>query len=82
LLTNAAVVAVAGAVDKSPAQVLLRWGLQHNAVILPKSATESRIKENAKLFDFELTAAQMQTLDALDDQSGNTYLTWTSDGYN
>ncbi|HEY0255433.1 MAG TPA: aldo/keto reductase, partial [Kofleriaceae bacterium] len=50
----------------TPAQVLLRWGIQHGHVILPKSVTRSRIAENAEL-DFELTAAQMKTLDGLEE---------------
>ncbi|KAK3073459.1 hypothetical protein LTR53_004947 [Teratosphaeriaceae sp. CCFEE 6253] len=49
--------------DKTGAQILLRWGLQKNFVILPKSVTHSRIEENAKLYDFELDAEDMKTLD-------------------
>lgn len=50
----------------TPAQVLLRWGIQQGFVILPKSVTPERIAENAAL-DFELDAAAMQRLDALED---------------
>ncbi|MCI4341675.1 MAG: aldo/keto reductase [Thermoplasmata archaeon] len=51
---------------RTPAQVLLRWGLQHSIVEIPKSSRPERIAENARLFDFELSLAQMATLDALD----------------
>jgi len=50
----------------TPAQVLLRWGVQHGHVILPKSVTRERIAENAAL-DFTLTAAQMAKLDGLEE---------------
>jgi diketogulonate reductase-like aldo/keto reductase len=52
---------------RSPAQILLRWGLQHGFVVLPKSVTPERIRENAALFDFALDAAAMSRLDALDE---------------
>jgi len=57
---------VARATQRTPAQVLLRWGIQHGHVILPKSVTRSRIAENAALFDFALDAAQMARLDGLE----------------
>jgi len=48
---------------KSAAQVLLRWSLQKGFVPLPKSVTPSRIEENADVFDFELSAEDMKTLE-------------------
>lgn len=50
---------------KTPAQIVLRWDLQHGIVTIPKSVKEHRIKENADIFDFELTAEDMAKLDAL-----------------
>ncbi|MBN2909053.1 aldo/keto reductase [Polycladomyces sp. WAk] len=50
---------------KTPAQIVLRWDLQHGVVTIPKSVKEHRIKENADIFDFELTAEDMAKLDAL-----------------
>jgi methylglyoxal/glyoxal reductase len=50
---------------KTPAQIVLRWDLQHGVVTIPKSVKAHRIKENADLFDFELTAEDMAKLDGL-----------------
>ncbi len=52
--------------DKTIAQIALRWSLQHGFLPLPKSVTPSRIRENAQLFNFELSAADMAQIDALD----------------
>ena len=48
---------------KSTAQILIRWALQHGLVVIPKSANRRRIFENADVFDFEITAEDMQVLD-------------------
>lgn len=61
-----AVQRVAKAVGRSPAQVLLRWGIQKGVVVLPKSVTPERIAQNAALFDFELSSEAMETLDGLE----------------
>jgi diketogulonate reductase-like aldo/keto reductase len=66
-LAHPVVVELATALGRSPAQVLLRWGIQHGFVVLPKSVTPARIEENAALFDFELDASSMQRLDALEE---------------
>lgn len=52
--------------SKSPAQVSLRWLLQRGAIVIPKSVHAGRIRENAELFDFELSDAEMAAIDALD----------------
>jgi diketogulonate reductase-like aldo/keto reductase len=52
--------------DKSWAQVLIRWELQREVVTIPKSNTPSRIKENADVFDFELSAEDMAAINSLD----------------
>jgi diketogulonate reductase-like aldo/keto reductase len=49
--------------DKSTAQILIRWALQHGLVVIPKSANRGRIFEDAAVFDFEITAEDMQHLD-------------------
>lgn len=66
-LDDATLRAIAEAHRKSPAQVLLRWGLDHGLIELPKSIHRDRIVENANVFDFHLTAAEMTQLDALRD---------------
>ena len=58
---------VAGRVGRSVAQVLLRWGLQHGLVVLPKSTKPARIAENGALFDFALDDRAMKQLDALEE---------------
>lgn len=50
---------------KTPAQVVLRWHLQHGIAIIPKSANPSRIQENADIFNFELTPEEMARIDGL-----------------
>lgn len=50
---------------KSSAQVLIRWHLQHDLVVIPKSITPSRIEENAQVFDFSLSLNEMNQIDAL-----------------
>jgi diketogulonate reductase-like aldo/keto reductase len=66
-LRDATVTKVAKRVGRSNAQVLLRWGIQHGMVVLPKSVKEARIAENLAVFDFELDAEAMATLDALEE---------------
>jgi diketogulonate reductase-like aldo/keto reductase len=55
-------VGTAEAHDRSPAQVLLRWSLQHEVIVIPKSAHEERIRENRDVFDFVLTVDEMARL--------------------
>lgn len=58
-LENPVILELAKKHNKSPAQVILKWLLQRNIIIIPKSSTPSRIVENAQLFDFELSADDM-----------------------
>ena len=53
--------------DKTPAQVVLRWDLHHEVVTIPKSIHANRIAENANIFNFELSQAEILKLDALDE---------------
>lgn len=60
------IMALADKYHKTVAQVVLRWSLQHGFLPLPKSITPSRIKENTEVFDFQLSAEDMQIIDSLD----------------
>jgi diketogulonate reductase-like aldo/keto reductase len=57
--------AVARKQGKTPAQILLRWAVQHQVVVIPKSAQPARIEENAGIFDFTISDQDMAALDAL-----------------
>jgi diketogulonate reductase-like aldo/keto reductase len=70
-LQDPTITAVAERVDRTPAQVMLRWAIQHQAVVIPKSSRKERIWSNAELFDFELADSDMRTLDALDRTNGS-----------
>lgn len=70
MLENPAVAAIAKAQGRTPAQVLIRWHLQSGHVVIPKSVTPDRIRANAQVFDFALTAEEMAALDALDREDG------------
>ena len=66
VLDDPTIVQVAEKVGKSPAQTVLRWHIQRGDIVFPKSVTPSRMKENFELFDFELDAADMDAITALD----------------
>jgi len=65
LLSKPIIVEIAEKHKKSPAQVILRWDLQNEVVTIPKSVKEHRIIENADIFDFELSAQDMDRLNSL-----------------
>ena len=65
VLKDEVILKIAEAHSKSPAQVVLRWHLQNNTIVIPKSVTPSRIEENFNVFDFELTADEMQQIHQL-----------------
>ncbi|WP_307805692.1 aldo/keto reductase [Streptomyces chrestomyceticus] len=66
LLKNTTVTGLAEKYGRTPAQIVLRWHLQLGNVVIPKSVTPSRIKENIDVFGFELDDADMSALAALD----------------
>jgi 2,5-diketo-D-gluconate reductase A len=65
-LEDATIKKIAAAHGKTPAQVMLRWHLQQDRQVIPKSVTPSRIAENFDIFDFELTPDELTAIDALD----------------
>jgi diketogulonate reductase-like aldo/keto reductase len=69
-LDDEQVAGIAGRLGRSPAQVLIRWALQRDLVVLPKSTHRERIAENGQVFDFQLSAEDMAALDALDRTGG------------
>ena len=66
-LNDVQLVKVAGKYRKTPAQILIRWGLQHDIVVLVKSNNPERIEENASVFDFKIDADDMKFLDSLNE---------------
>lgn len=71
LLKDPVLAAIARRHGKTVAQVILRWDLQLGVVTIPKSARPERMAENAAIFDFELDGAEMESIDALDDDRRN-----------
>lgn len=70
ILEDPTLTAIGAKYGKSSAQVILRWHLQHGFVVIPKSVTPARIRENFLVFDFTLSAADMSEIDALDTPTG------------
>ncbi|MET0843821.1 MAG: aldo/keto reductase [Mycetocola sp.] len=66
LFDEPSVAAAAAAHGKSPAQVVLRWHLQNDNIVFPKSNSRTRIAENLDLFDFELSDAEVAAISALE----------------
>src|SRR5439155_5161595 len=68
-LNHPIITQVAAKYARTPAQVLIRWSLQHGLVVIPKSIRADRIRENAAVFDFDLKREDMERLDSLDEGS-------------
>ncbi len=75
-LTHRVITEIAATYNRTPAQILLRWSLQHGLVVIPKSVRPDRIRENAAVFDFELKRDDMDRLDSLDERS---HVAWNPD---
>jgi diketogulonate reductase-like aldo/keto reductase len=69
-LSDETVSGIAQRVGRTPAQVLLRWCVQHEVPVIAKSTHRERIEENAQIFDFALSDEDMAELDALDETGG------------
>lgn len=67
LLDDPVITAIAADLDRSPAQVIIRWHLQLGNVVIPKSVTPARIAENFDVFGFELSNEQVKAISGLDD---------------
>lgn len=66
LFTDATIMEIAKKYNKSVAQVILRWELQRGIVVIPKSVHIERMQQNFEVFDFELSKADMKTMESLD----------------
>ncbi len=66
MFSNKTIKEIAEAHGKSPAQIILRWDLQHGVAVIPGSSNPAHQKENISVFDFELTPEEMARIDALD----------------
>ncbi|HUC59039.1 MAG TPA: aldo/keto reductase, partial [Streptosporangiaceae bacterium] len=64
--TDQTITGIAAARGKTPAQVILRWHIQHGTIVIPKSARPERMAENLAVLDFELSAEEIAAVDALD----------------
>lgn len=66
-MTDSKLVAMAEKYEKTPAQIILRWALQHGVSSIPKSANLKRIQENFDVFDFEINQNDMDLIDGFDE---------------
>jgi 2,5-diketo-D-gluconate reductase A len=66
VLDDPVIVEIADGHDKTPAQVVIRWHLQLDNVVIPKSVTPRRIEENFDVFDFHLSEGEMEAIEGLD----------------
>jgi diketogulonate reductase-like aldo/keto reductase len=73
-LNHATILTIAQKYDKTAAQILIRWGLQHDLVVIPKSIHEKRIKENSEVFDFQLEEQDMKLLNSLNEDLRTVFL--------
>jgi diketogulonate reductase-like aldo/keto reductase len=73
-ISHPTIVAVANKYRKTPAQVLIRWSLQHGLVVIPKSIREDRILENSRVFDFQLESEDMKLFDSLNENLRTVFL--------
>jgi methylglyoxal/glyoxal reductase len=60
--------------NKSPAQILVRWSLQHDLIVIPKSSHEERILENSRVFDFHINEKDMETLNSCNEDLRTVFL--------
>lgn len=66
ILGNEMLIQIGKDYSKSPAQVVIRWHLQHNLIVIPKSVHAERISQNIDVFDFELSKKEMDMIDSLE----------------
>jgi len=79
LLDDPKIKEIAARLGKSPAQVVLRYQIQRNVIVIPKSVTASRIESNLKLFDFKLSDEDMKIISSFNRNFRGCALEWVSD---
>lgn len=67
LLDHPTIVELGKKYGKTPAQIILRWHVQNDIIVIPKSVREERIRENANIFDFELSQEDMKKIDGMNE---------------
>ncbi len=70
VLKDPVITEIAERLERTAAQVVLRWHVQRDSIVFPKSVTPERVRENFELFDFELTDADMEAITGLDRGEG------------
>jgi len=65
LLNDEDILKVSKKYEKSVPQILLRWAIQHEIIVIPKSSSSERMKENLSIFEFEIETKDMEFLDSL-----------------
>ncbi|XP_050700452.1 aldo-keto reductase family 1 member B1-like isoform X1 [Eriocheir sinensis] len=79
LMDDPKIVAIAEKYKKTPAQILIRYQIQRDVVVIPKSVTKSRIESNFQVFDFTLSDEDMKTIDSFDCNGRLLHLDWVND---
>ncbi len=72
-LGEPSLVGIAGKYHRTPAQLLIRWALQHEVIVIPKSSRPERILENGRVFDFTISPVDMASMDSLSEEYRTTW---------
>ncbi|CAM3133305.1 diketogulonate reductase-like aldo/keto reductase [Sporolactobacillus spathodeae] len=71
VLDNPVIVKIASQYDKTPAQIILRWAIQNDIIVIPRSTQKAHIESNAAIFDFTLSASDIAAIDAINQNKRN-----------
>lgn len=78
-LNHSTIKAIAAKYEKTSAQIFIRWGLQHDFVVIPKSGSKNHIQENSDVFDFQISESDMKEIDTIQENFRLLYDTSTWD---